>query len=308
VLPLRKNSANQHIIDKNALTPTKDIILTATHYQLTQSLSAANPILQREFSYQRFVIQRSRSGIFWIGLAVLMIVPALIAALYYTAATVFNRLPLVLFYDIPTSFHAYTGVLLLLVNLSLYPVVTLVMLALARGSIAREKEGGTWQLLRLTTINNWQIVIGKWWASLKALNGDQSMILVLRVGLAAYYIGFMLPSIHATLDTITAPYALYLLVLAPLFIVQAFFDALLTAAVGVIAAIPDEAAGTVVTSTVLLLRFVTVLLVGVWFVMIMNALRTSFVTALLIAIGGTISTALFVLAALGLAYFLLERG
>jgi hypothetical protein len=282
--------------------------LTVTHAQVINSLSAANPILQREFSYQRFVIQRSRSGIFWIGLAVLMVVPALLASIYYTAATLFNVLPLVLFYDIPTSFHAYTGILLLMVNLSLYPVVTLVMLALARGSIAREKEGGTWQILRLTTINNWQIVIGKWWASLQALNGDQGMVIVLRVGLAAYYIGFVLPSIHSTLDTITAPYALYLAVLAPLFIIQTFLDAMLTAAVGVIAAIPDEAAGTVVTSTVLMLRFFTVLLVGAWFVYILNTLRTSLVTALVAAIGGTVITGLLVLAALGLAYLLLERG
>jgi hypothetical protein len=282
--------------------------LTVTHAQVINSLSAANPILQREFSYQRFVIQRSRSGIFWIGLAVLMVVPALLASIYYMAATLFNVLPLVLFYDIPTSFHAYTGILLLMVNLSLYPVVTLVMLALARGSIAREKEGGTWQILRLTTINNWQIVIGKWWASLQALNGDQGMVIVLRVGLAAYYIGFILPSIHSTLDTITAPYTLYLAVLAPLFIIQTLLDAMLTAAVGVIAAIPDEAAGTVVTSTVLMLRFFTVLLVGAWFVYILNVLRTSFVTALVAAIGGTVITGLLVLAALGLAYFLLERG
>jgi hypothetical protein len=282
--------------------------LTVTHAQVMNSLSAANPILQREFSYQRFVIQRSRSGIFWIGLAVLMVVPALLASIYYAAATLFNVLPLVLFYDIPTSFHAYTGILLLMVNLSLYPVVTLVMLALARGSIAREKEGGTWQILRLTTINNWQIVIGKWWASLQALNGDQGMVIVLRVGLAAYYIGFILPSIHSTLDTITAPYALYLAVLAPLFIIQTLLDAMLTAAVGVIAAIPDEAAGTVVTSTVLMLRFFTVLTVGAWFAYIMNVLRTSFVTAVLAAIGGTVITGLLVLAALGLAYVLLERG
>jgi hypothetical protein len=282
--------------------------LTITHAEVRNSLSAANPILQREFSYQRFVIQRSRSGIFWIGLAVLMVVPALLASIYYTAATLFNVLPLVLFYDIPTSFHAYTGILLLMVNLSLYPVVTLVMLALARGSIAREKEGGTWQILRLTTINNWQIVIGKWWASLQALNGDQGMVIVLRVGLAAYYIGFILPSIHSTLDTITAPYALYLAVLAPLFIIQTLLDAMLTAAVGVIAAIPDEAAGTVVTSTVLMLRFFTVLLVGAWFIYILNTLRTSFITALVAAIGGTVITGLLVLAALGLAYVLLERG
>jgi hypothetical protein len=281
--------------------------LTVTHADVINSLSAANPILQREFSYQRFVIQRSRSGIFWIGLAVLMVVPALLASIYYTAATLFNMLPLVLFYNIPTSFHAYTGILLLMVNLSLYPVVTLVMLALARGSIAREKEGGTWQILRLTTINNWQIVIGKWWASLQALNGDQGMVIVLRVGLAAYYIGFILPSIHSTLDTITAPYTLYLAVLAPLFIIQTLLDAMLTAAVGVIAAIPDEAAGTVVTSTVLMLRFFTVLLVGAWFVYILNVLRTSFITALVTAIGGTVITGLLVLAALGLAYFLLER-
>ena len=282
--------------------------MTVTHAELAQSLSPANPILQREFSYQRFVIQRSRSGIFWIGLAVLMVVPALLASVYYLVAALLNLLPLVLFYDIPTSFHAYSGVLILMVNLSLYPVVTLVMLALARGSITREKEGGTWQILRLTTINSWQIVIGKWWASLKALNGDQTMVIILRVGLAAYYIGFMLPSVHSTLDTITAPYALYIAALAPLFIIQALFDAMLTAAVGVIAAIPDEAAGTIVTSTVLLLRFVTVLLTGAWFVYIMNILRTSFAGALLVAVGGTVVTGLLVLAALGLAYFLLERG
>jgi hypothetical protein len=281
--------------------------LTISHAEVAQSLSTTNPILKREFSYQRFVIQRSRSGVFWIGLAVLMVVPALIASIYYTAATFLNRVPFVLFYDIPTSLHAYTGVLILMVNLSLYPVVTLVMLALARGSIAREKEGGTWQILRLTTINNWQIVIGKWWASLKALNGDQGMVVVLRVGLTAYYIGFMLPSIHSTLDTVSAPYALYLIALAPLFIIQTLLDAMLTAAVGVIAAIPDEATGAVVTSTVLMLRFFTVLMVAAWFAYIMNVLRTSIVTALLAAIGGTVITGLLVLAALGLAYFLLER-
>ncbi|MDQ7024952.1 MAG: hypothetical protein Q9P01_10430 [Anaerolineae bacterium] len=280
--------------------------MTITH-AVSQSLSRKNPILKREFKYQRFVIQRSRSGILWIGLAVLMVFPALIASVIYSIATLLNLLPIVLFYDIPTSFHAYPGVLILMMNLSLYPVVTLVTLALARGSIAREKKGRTWSILRVTTINNWQLVLGKWWASFKGLNGDHMMVIVLRVGLAAYYIGFLLPSIHGTLDEITAPYALYFAAITPLLVLQAFFDALLTAAIGVIAAVPDEAVGTVTTSAVLMLRFVMVLLVGVWIVQIMNTLRFSLTTALIIAIGGTVITGILVILGLGFAYYLLEQ-
>lgn len=281
--------------------------MAITHEPVAQSLSPANPILNREFKYQRFVIARSRNGIIWIALAVLMVVPALIASVIYSIATVFNLMPIILFYDIPTSYHSYTGLLLVLMNVSLYPVVTLVTLALARGSISREKEGRTWQLLRLTNINNWQLILGKWWASLKALNGDQTMVIVLRIGLFAYYIGFMLPSIHTTLDNSTAPYALYFLAFVPIIIIQTLCDAMLTAAVGVIAAIPDEAAGTVMTSSVLMGRFVLAILVGVWVAQILNVIRTSFVMALLLGIGGTLATGLFVLAALGLAYIMLER-
>ena len=282
--------------------------MTSTHDAVVQSLSPENPILKREFSYQRFVIQRSRSGTIWIWLAVLMVVPALLGSVIYSVATLLNLLPTLLFYELPTSLHAYPGVLILMVNLSLYPVVTLVTLGLSRGSIAREKEGHTWQILRLTTIHNGQLVVGKWWASVKALNGDHVMVMILRVGLAAYYIGIVIPSLHFTLDGITAaPYALYFAAIAPLLILQAAFDALLTAAIGVIAAVPDEAAGTVVTSSVLMLRFALVILVGVWFVQMMNALRYSFTTTLMIAIGGTIMTGLLVIAALALAYYLLEQ-
>src|SRR6185312_1237435 len=71
--------------------------------------------------------------------------------------------------------------LLLTMMIAMSVVVTFVNMALASNSIGREKEGKTWDTLRLTDVGAERIVLGKWWASLRALNGDYVMVAILRM-------------------------------------------------------------------------------------------------------------------------------
>ena len=75
-----------------------------------------------------------------------------------------------------------------IMTVAMYPVVTLITFALSANSVRREKTGHTWDYLRLTELDPQQIVIGKWWASLRALNGDHGMVMVLRLGVSVVFL------------------------------------------------------------------------------------------------------------------------
>lgn len=151
----------------------------------------ANPIASAELNHQWHVIEKSRSGRMWIGIAILLLVPALLSSLvFYVLALLGQPLPLPLIFDqidtVPEILATVAQMTLVTMNLAHYLVLMLVSFALATNSIMREKRGKTWENLLLTNVSARQIVVGKTWASLHALYGDQIIIGILRLGFVAY--------------------------------------------------------------------------------------------------------------------------
>lgn len=143
-----------------------------------------NPVYRAEYHYQQYAIENGRSGRIWIVLAMLLMIPTLLAALAYTLVILVNPVwPIAA--DVVQWGDGIGFILLVVMNVALYAVVTLVNLALAANSIRREKAGHTWDNLLLTDLETAQIVNGKWWASMSALGGDQVMVGIIRIGLIA---------------------------------------------------------------------------------------------------------------------------
>jgi len=206
--------------------------------KLPQILTPANPVVDAEFHHQRFVIQRGRVGLIWIILAGIMVLPALLISLGYTLAAFVS--PIIPQASDVLTFQAGTmpAVLWLgIMTVAMYPVVMLVTFGLSANSVRREKSGHTWDYLRLTELDAQQIVIGKWWASLRALNGDHGMVMVLRFGFSAAFVMFLS-------DMIITPFGLpaewtLLPLLLIITAVYGFLDAGLTAALGIVGAMID---------------------------------------------------------------------
>lgn len=270
------------------------------------STTPKNPVMQAEFNYQRFVIDRARVGRIWILLAALMVVPSLVISIGYSVGVLFGLVPAVAWASIPESIHGSLTILLLVVNISMYTVVTLVTMGLSNGSIRREKDHHTWSLLRLTPVDNRKIVFGKWWASLWALNGDHTMVIVLRIGLLAMYCAVFLPAQHA-LDDITAPYALYFVGMAVLVVIHGALDAALSAILGIAGALPNAALGTVGTFTVMVVRLLLAIGVGYWFWTLLMRLQVGFMNAAGFALVGIGITALLLVGLLWLSPLLIEH-
>lgn len=143
--------------------------------------------MHAELRHQRHVIQTSRSGWFWVVLALLMIIPAFITTFVLLATALFGIDLEPVFATPPLNVLAQVGVTsLIIMHFALYIVVTLVTLALAAASISREQTARTWESLLLTNMSARQIVQGKWWATLRALWGDHLLVLVLRLGFVTY--------------------------------------------------------------------------------------------------------------------------
>lgn len=265
-----------------------------------------NPVLNAEFRYQRFVIDRSRVGRIWILLAALMVVPSLIISIGYSVGVLFSLIPPVTWSSLPQSIHWSLTLLLFVVNISMYTVVTLVTMGLSNGSIRREKTNHTWSLLRLTPVNNRRIVFGKWWASLWALNGDHGMVIFLRVGLLAVFIGVFLPSRHA-LNDMTAPYTLYFMVTAILVLIHGALDAGLSAILGVAGALPNESLGVVGTFATMVTRLLLAIGVAVWFGLLLLNLLTSLMSAVMVGLIGIVLTGALLVALLWLSPLLIDN-
>ncbi|MCU0511400.1 MAG: hypothetical protein MUE40_02405 [Anaerolineae bacterium] len=279
--------------------------------------SVHNPVLRAEFHYQRFVIQQGRVGRLWIVLAAALVIPALLLALLFTGAGlaaphVPAALALLPYMDNPNLLTLALA-LLLTMMIALYLVVTLILLGLSAGSISREKQHGTWDALRLTDVGAGRIILGKWWASLRALDGDLLMMTVLRVGFVSLYLGSLAPALTvleaaalgsiSTLDMArppTATAALPLLILLTL--VYGALDAGLTAALGLLAALPEAAAGSVVGTLAVGLRFVGTLAAAGWMLHSLETLRRGDAAGLLaLSLAGGAVYAVLLLATLWLA-------
>lgn len=144
-----------------------------------------NPVLQAELKHQQYVITTSRSGRFWIALAVLLLIPAFLSSAVFVIEALLGV-------NITRSLLGDGGRQLLMLNLivmnvALYVVMTLITMGLAANSISREQTGKTWETLLITALKPQQIIMGKWWATLQALWGDHIMLAVMRVGLLAFF-------------------------------------------------------------------------------------------------------------------------
>lgn len=224
--------------------------------KLMKSLLPANlansPITRAEFRHQRYVLQTTRSGWVWIGLALLMLVPALLGSLYYVVLSLFS-LPLTDTTGNPTleGFLTMLTVLMLVMNVAQYLVVTLVTLGLSARSITREKENRTWETLLLTDIDARTLVWGKWWASLQAVWGDHAMIGLLRVGFVGWVIVAFQLVWPAPLFGLSTGIA-YFLPVALIALALTAVDAGFTAALGVIAPLSDLPASSTLSIVVAL--------------------------------------------------------
>lgn len=244
--------------------------------------TAPNPVFRAELKHQRYVIESSRAGWVWILLALLLLLPALAASLLYSVAVVVG---IEVLEGIDSVLLEVLATLLVIMNIALYVVVSLITIGLAASSIQREIDGRTWETLLLTGIPAWQIVRGKWRATLWALWGDHIMLVVLRWGLLA--------AITVTISQFTnpgqPPDVAGFLTGAALVALFTGVDALLSAALGLIT--PLSGYGNVLLLPALVLRLLlTVGLVVIIVVVegLLPEMPAQTAIAVLIGIGSTI--------------------
>ena len=238
------------------------------------AISIGNPVIRAEFHHQRFIIQRGRVGFVWIGLAALLLLPALLLALGYTFIMLFAPL----LPDLARFMPAYNGgepLLLLTLTIAHYLVVTLVSLSLAANSIRREKKGKTWDNLRLTALSAGQIVTGKWWASLRALIGDHIMVIIIRSGMIAVYLGTLAPLLGPLYNNADPDYSRYMPAMLVFCWVYGVLDAALTAALGVLASLPDDTPGLMMGIAAGVLRILTMAAACIWLIYSLEAVLHS---------------------------------
>ncbi|NOG48122.1 MAG: hypothetical protein HND48_00710 [Chloroflexi bacterium] len=148
-----------------------------------------NPIYRAEVRHQDYVLRTNRSPTLWIVVALVLLVPALIASGAFTVlvGVLGARLPPIpLFSDIDSMsevFYTVGAVSLITMNLAHYLVVALVSSGLAVMSVQREQRNKTWDILVLTQQNARAIALGKVAASLWVLRRDTAIVTILRVGL-----------------------------------------------------------------------------------------------------------------------------
>lgn len=274
-----------------------------------------NPILVAEARHQWFIIEKSRSGRGWIALAVLMLLPALLASLIYFVGGLLGWKALPAFPAVGQSALetglAVAMLLMLVMNISLYVVVILITLGLSANSVSREKTGRTWETLVLTNIDAGRVVLGKWWASLQALWGDHVMIFLLRLGLVAWLVLALNTATNWALAP--APFGLspnfgYIPPLVAIMAAYTFLDATFTAAMGVGLSLSNWSGVTIATFA-LTTRLILFVLSGLWFIQMFAVLRAyggfSYVP---LALGGLALFALATWLMLRLGYLLAVRG
>ena len=135
------------------------------HYNLID-----NPIMRRE----NLTLNRQRGKWFWrimFGLTTFIIfIPVLWG---------FGRH----FYDSVTV----TAVLLVIANVLIYPMVIIRTIGTASDSMFKERTGKTWDLLMLTGVSNWRLVLGKWGGVMRFLKRDYLWLFVVRIATILWF-------------------------------------------------------------------------------------------------------------------------
>ncbi|MBZ0293348.1 MAG: hypothetical protein K8L99_12345 [Anaerolineae bacterium] len=266
-------------------------------------LSQQNPVLRAELKHQQYVMNNSRSGPLWIGIALVMLVPAMLYSLVllYFALTGLNPLGLL---DIrtfgPGNGASNMALYLIVMNFAMYVVVSLITMGLASGSITREQQNHTWESLLLTSMNARQIVWGKWWATLRALWGDQIMIMLLRAGLVAFAAVQVTRFVHGGQH----PDLLYLLLSLALVVAYTAVEAGFSAAVGLITPFIGWD-GMFIAA--LMVRVLAVVVVPMVIVILSTMLADTVGGVLIAALAGLILSGLLLLATLHTAEWMAVR-
>jgi hypothetical protein len=76
---------------------------------------------------------------------------------------------------------------LFLANIFIYPLVVVRTIMTANESVARERRGFTWDLLMLTGVGTWRVVIGKWIGTLRFITRDYVWLYLLRISAFFWY-------------------------------------------------------------------------------------------------------------------------
>lgn len=262
-----------------------------------------NPIARAEFRHQRHVIRTSRSGRGWILLALLMLAPALATSLVLVGMGLAGlRIDPIIYFrgDLYSQLFRLGIVALITMNIALYVVVTLVTLGLSAASITRERAHKTWDVLLLTNVDARQMVLGKWWASLRALWGDHLLVGLLRLGLVEW----VMADLYRFGDLPVSRIHVLVLMLAVLIFTA--IDAAFSAALGV--AVPlSELPGAVTGPLVIGVRVVASA-AAVWlFIVIRRSLLASG-PYLAITLAGLVGFALVTWLVLRVAQFIAVRG
>jgi ABC-type transport system involved in multi-copper enzyme maturation permease subunit len=202
-----------------------------------------NPVFVAERRYQGYVIRTNRSSNIAIALALLLLIPALLMALFsFFAVTFFGvDLPAVpIFNEIQTlidTIYTIGAMALVAMNLAHYLVVALISSGLAIFSVQREYRNHTWDLLVLTRVSAWQIASGKIGASLWVLRRDIAIVTMLRVGLVAFVLDFVRPAYSVT----TGPGTAHVLIVSVFVIVWTVLDMMLSVATATASALIPQA-------------------------------------------------------------------
>jgi hypothetical protein len=155
---------------------------------LSQTLSD-NPIVRAELSHQQRASASQKwrrwSVLFSLGLGVALISSlSLLFALPQLA--ILLRVPV---RDLEEILRGWFGTLTVLIGgliMIHHLSFSVAALQLASTSIAREKQGRTWESLLLTGLDARRIVYGKWWATMRTLWQGYRPLLLLRFGLALW--------------------------------------------------------------------------------------------------------------------------
>lgn len=138
--------------------------------------------MQAELRFQRRSA-RARRWWHWPG-RLLMLLAVMLALILYG-----GELAGALLYRDPTPIGDFFGVgvgLLMIFTAALHFALMFRALALSANSIARERQGRTWDTLVLTGIDARQIVLGKWWATVQQLWRQYALLAVLRAGVIVW--------------------------------------------------------------------------------------------------------------------------
>lgn len=154
--------------------------------RFSQPAFTRNPIAQAEIAYQQRT-GRARRWWRWLarGVTLLAVAAGLILYASEIAGVLLQRVPL-----IGTERLEIGGVLLLIFTTALHFMLMFRTLALTANSITREAQGNTWELLVLTGLDARQIVLGKWWATVRRMWRLYAVLALLRACVAVWFTAF----------------------------------------------------------------------------------------------------------------------